>query len=390
MITEENVGDRAVLTAPIALGDEYDSEYRAPNMLQVILSLLKNVRPGADLTRIPVPPLLNLPKSHLQLYGETVYSTNVDLLSKVANGETSVDRFIAAVAWSISTTRHLSFGISPYNPILGETHHVSKGSLNVLVEQVSHHPPVSALYATDEKDNIQLLWCHNHVPKFTGTKVDVEVRGERELKILNKKETYIMNTPNLVFRILPFPGVEWQGNVSIRCQETGLKADICYKGTSFLSRKDKNRSLVGKIFRSSSSSSSSSFEAIYEISGNWDRTVAIKDTRNGEVKVIYNAKQAFSGLKTPVVKLPKEVVASESGVVWAEVNKGILKKQWDKAKEAKSSIEERQRELERERVSKGETWIPKHFKVSYNKENGWQALPCHKLVPPAPIVVPTS
>lgn len=28
------------------------------------------------------------------------------------------------------------FGQAPFNPILGETHHVSKGSLNVLLEQV--------------------------------------------------------------------------------------------------------------------------------------------------------------------------------------------------------------------------------------------------------------
>lgn len=28
------------------------------------------------------------------------------------------------------------FGVAPYNPILGETHHASRGNLNVLLEQV--------------------------------------------------------------------------------------------------------------------------------------------------------------------------------------------------------------------------------------------------------------
>lgn len=47
-----------------------------------------------------------------------------------------MDRLISVVAWSISTVRPLWFGVAPYNPTLGETHHVSKGNLNVLLEQV--------------------------------------------------------------------------------------------------------------------------------------------------------------------------------------------------------------------------------------------------------------
>lgn len=83
-----------------------------------------------------LPPLFNIPKSHLQCYGESVYSVNKDMLSKCAHGETAVDRMIAVIGWSISTVRPLMFGVAPYNPVLGETHHVSRGSLNVLLEQV--------------------------------------------------------------------------------------------------------------------------------------------------------------------------------------------------------------------------------------------------------------
>jgi hypothetical protein len=34
--------------------------------------------------------------------------------------------------------------------------------------QVSHHPPVSALYATSESKKLQLLWWHQAVPRFCG------------------------------------------------------------------------------------------------------------------------------------------------------------------------------------------------------------------------------
>jgi len=34
--------------------------------------------------------------------------------------------------------------------------------------QVSHHPPVTALHATDEKENIEITWSQQPVPKFYG------------------------------------------------------------------------------------------------------------------------------------------------------------------------------------------------------------------------------
>lgn len=77
-----------------------------------------------------------MPKSQLQCYGETVYCVGNDMLSRCSKAESSLERFASVVAWSISTTRPLIFGVAPFNPILGETHHVSKGTLNVLLEQV--------------------------------------------------------------------------------------------------------------------------------------------------------------------------------------------------------------------------------------------------------------
>lgn len=383
MVIEEEMGPRVVLTAPLSLEEESDDgEYRAPNLLQRILSLFTSVRSGSDLTRIQLPPLFNLPKSQLQCHGEPVYCINIDMLSKCVKGETSLERLTSVVGWSISTLRPLMFGVAPYNPILGETHHVSTDSLNVLLEQVSHNPPVSALHATDEKENIEMIWCHNPVPKFYGTKIETEIHGKRELKLVNRQETYVMNSPKLVIRLVPFPGVDWVGNVTIKCQETDLQADLYYKGTSFLSNKGK-RSIEGKIFVTSTS------KTICEINGHWDRNVTIKDITTGKMNEIYNAKEALSGMKTPIVKDPKVIMPSESTVVWAEVSESILSKNWDKAKQAKTIIEEKEREFAKERKSKNEIWVPKHFRVSYSKEFGWEATPKERWVQKAPIIVPT-
>ncbi|KAL0315978.1 UNVERIFIED_CONTAM: Oxysterol-binding protein-related protein 4B [Sesamum radiatum] len=279
------------------------------------------------------------------------------MLSKCAEGETSLNRFVSVVAWSISMVRPLAFGLAPYNPVLGETHHVSRGTLNVLLEQVSHHPPVSALHATDEKQNIDVLWCQSPLPKFHGTHIEIEVHGKRQLKLLNKNETYTMSPPNLVIRFLPVPGVDWLGNATVRCQETGLEAELCYRGNSFLPRPSVHRSVKGKIFLSST------METVYEINGHWNS----EGCQDWEKTVIYNAKEALTGLKTPIVKDPKAVLSTESAVVWGEVNQGILQKSWDKAREAKTCIEERQRQVAREKTSREDEWSPKHFIVSHSK-----------------------
>ncbi|KAJ7955832.1 Oxysterol-binding protein [Quillaja saponaria] len=359
VIQGKEEGIQVVLTKPLSLERELDDEYRVPNILQRILSLFKNVRPGSDLTRLQLPPLFNFPKSQLQCYGESVYCTASDLLNRCNNGESSLERFASVVAWSISTTRPLIFGVSPFNPILGETHHVSRGNLNILLEQVSHHPPLE--------------------PKFHGTSVEAQVHGKRKLKLLNHGETYEMNSPHLLIRILPVPGVVWVGNVTISCPETGLVAELCYISNSFLGFKGNQRLIKGKIFDSSS-------KILYEVDGHWDKTVTVKDTNNGKVRVIYDAKEAISGLKTPTVKDAMGVWPSESAVVWSESSQGILSKDWEKAREAKKAVEDKQRELSRERESRGETWVPKHFIVTHSKEGGWDSSPIQKWVPPAPIV----
>ncbi|KAL7133758.1 hypothetical protein ABFS83_12G161400 [Erythranthe nasuta] len=379
----------AVLTAPFSLeNEESDSKYRAPNLIQRILSLLSSVRPGSDLTRLQLPPQFNIPKSQLQCYGESLYSTNSDMLTKCSNEETPLGRFVSVVAWSISTLRPLPFGLAPYNPLLGETHHVSRGTLNVLLEQVSHHPPVTALQATDDRNNIEMIWCQSPLPRFHGTYIETEVHGERRLNILDKRETYTMNSPKLVIRFFPLPGVDWLGNVKIRCEETGIEAELCYRGNSFLPRPSVHRSVKGKIFMSSTS------KTVYEVSGHWDRTVIVKDVSTRKTTTIYDAKEALHRLKTPIVKDPKAVLESESSVVWGEVSEAILEKSWGKAKEIKTCIEEKQREAARERKSRQkqdeeeeEDYIPKYFTVSHSKENGWSCLPNNKLVPTAPIVV---
>ncbi|CAM8894947.1 unnamed protein product [Rhodiola kirilowii] len=151
-----------------------------------------------------------------------------------------------------------------------------------------------------------------------------------------------------------------------------------------MNRKENQKSIKGKIFESST------LKTICDINGHWDRTVSMRNVVDGKQKIIYDAKESISGLKTPSVKHPEEVCESESARVWGEVSQGIMSKEWEKAREAKRNIEEKERELAKERKGKGEIWSPKHFNVTYSKENGWDCSPRQKWVPSAPIVYATQ
>ncbi|CAO2841789.1 unnamed protein product [Amaranthus hypochondriacus] len=321
-------------------------------------------------------------KSHLQCYGELVYCVNKDMLSNCAKGKTSIDRMISVVGWIISTVRMFPFGVAPYNSVLGETHHASRGTLNVLLEQVSHHPPVSALHAIDEANNIELVWCEHTVPKFYGAYVEGVVHGKRKLNLLDKGESYVFNAPTLLIKFIPKTGTRWAGNVNVKCKETGLEAQLSFKTGSALGFGGDNGSLNGRIFSSSSS------KIFYEIYGHWDRMVYIKDTKDGMIKVLYNPKEVISNLPTPIIRDPKGLWESESAIVWAELNKSILSQDWNTAKNAKKAIEEKERELLRLRKSNKQEWIPKFFDLSYSPETGWECSPKQKTIPPAPIIFP--
>ncbi|CAN0839049.1 Oxysterol-binding protein-related protein 4C [Linum grandiflorum] len=371
-----------VLTKPMSVDgdDDADSDYRTPNIVQRILSLFKHVRPGSELTGFQLPPSFNYPKSQLQLYGESVYSAGKDMLGECNEAVDPLERFTKVVSWSISTTRPSIFGVAPYNPILGETHHVSSRSLNLRLEQVSHHPPITALHATDQMHNLSVVCFHRPVPRFLGTKVEVEVQGKRILKLMNHDETYVMNSPNLLIKFLP-PSVDWVGTVDISCQQTGYEARLTYTTSSLMGRASNNNGITGKIYKFSPSTSSRTL--LCTLSGHWTSSVKIKDQK-GE-RVIYSAKEVASKLKAPVLKDPQKVLPSESTLVWSEVSRAIMSKNWDKAKEAKRAVEEKQREIARERRSRGENWVPKYFTPSSKDD---EYFPTDKLVPPAPIVVP--
>ena len=109
-----------------------------------IWNILQNVK-EQELSRVPMPVLINEPISMLQKTCEMM--TNVSILEQAANTQPSdsLKRLIYAtiftlVQFDLQKTRQRK----PFNPMLGETFEQVQENYRFVAEQVSHHPPISA------------------------------------------------------------------------------------------------------------------------------------------------------------------------------------------------------------------------------------------------------
>ncbi|GME75361.1 unnamed protein product [Ambrosiozyma monospora] len=131
---------------------------------------------GKDMTKMTLPVSFNEPTSLLQRNTEVIeYS---DLLDKAATIEDSTLRmvYVAAFAASeyVSTIGRIA---KPFNPLLGETYEYARPDkgYRCFVEQVSHHPPISALLA--EAPSWSYFGESNVKTKFLGRSFDIKHLG---------------------------------------------------------------------------------------------------------------------------------------------------------------------------------------------------------------------
>ncbi|MCO5586403.1 hypothetical protein L7F22_040343 [Adiantum nelumboides] len=360
----DSLSQQLVFTPPLSLDPKpaNDSE-KQKNPLMRVLEVLKSMRPGSDLTRFQVPVQLNLPKSQLQSYGETMYCCGQDLLGACALGSSPMDRFLRVVAWHISTCRLVPFGQVPFNPILGETHHVSAGHLNVLLEQVSHHPPITALYATDDVNKIRMQWWHSTCPRFYGNKVEGTIYGNRTLWLDSHQEVYEATSPKLLI------------GYSLHQARSGWAAQPSNVALPDWKPLSHSRASI-----------------CLGCEGRLARVVLAKNMKTEESSVLLDAQAALTNLKALTLRSNKEEVeATESLLVWRLVMGSIVRKDWELARQAKIEIEERQRDLAKIRKVEGKVWLPRHFvEVEVEGNDRWHWRHIGESVPRAPLVVPCN
>jgi oxysterol-binding protein-related protein 8 len=139
----------------------------------------------------------------------------------------------------------------------------------------------------------------------------------------------------------------------VRCEKTGLMADIEFKTKGFIY--GTYNALLGKIKRDGPGG-----EVLYEITGKWNEEMWIKNVKTGDKELLFNAEGAKH---SPCQVRPlDEQEERESRRLWNKVTNAIIRRDQTTATTEKTAIEDRQREETRLRDAEGVTWKPRFFK----------------------------
>ena len=152
------------------------------------MSLVKQIRPGMDLSKVVLPTHILEPRSFLEKL--TDYFSHIELITEAVHAATPLARMLALTRWYISGFHIMpKTPKKPYNPILGETFRcmwkndgtrpagAPPSQSFLLAEQVSHHPPISALYACNRADGWVINGAIVARSKFWGTSVGALLDG---------------------------------------------------------------------------------------------------------------------------------------------------------------------------------------------------------------------
>lgn len=234
-----------------------------------IFSVIKQAI-GKDLTRFSIPVVWNEPLSFLQRLAECLEHSS--LLDRAALADSPVERFHYLTAFVVSTLSiHIERMSKPFNPLLGETYELEMNddqhSFHFISEQVSHHPPVSAIFI--QNPNWTLSANVEPKIKFHGTNVQAISDGRWILRIKKRsrsnsqssfqscedyetssnefEDEYTWKTPNVLVHNIIFGRLwcEFQGQIDIKHTQSDYQSILTIKSHSwFASQATKTADLM--------------------------------------------------------------------------------------------------------------------------------------------------
>ncbi|RNA15501.1 oxysterol-binding -related 8 isoform X4 [Brachionus plicatilis] len=351
------------------LGNKGQTEEVAEENRSLILHLVKQVRPGMDLSKVTLPTFILEPRSFLEKLTDYYYHS--DILSESINNDDPFERMKSVVRFYLSGFYKKPKGLKkPYNPILGEIfrsywYNPKKDSKTFYIaEQVSHHPPITSFYVSNRKEGFCIYGTILARSKFYGNSVSAIMDGSAKLILLNRGEEYNISLPyaNCKGILIGKLTMELGGKVSINCPKTGYSTDIEFKLKPLLGGIEASNLIEGKIKFAK--------ETVAVVHGKWDGEIILQEKRENKETILWkpDAKIIESRLKRFIVSLDDQE-EFESEKLWAKVSQAIKNSDQNLATEEKSKIESKQREEGLERRAKFVEYKSRLFTFdSINKE----------------------
>ncbi|KAH8662846.1 hypothetical protein BGZ60DRAFT_412112 [Tricladium varicosporioides] len=321
---------------------------------------------SGDLSSLTAPPFILSSTSLVEF--SSYWAEHPSIFVAPAQEKDPKKRALLVLKWFLSTLRQQyasrseKFGNEkkPLNPFLGELF-LGKwideaGTTELVSEQVSHHPPVTAYNISNEKHGVYLQGYNAQKASFART-IYVKQIGHAIYSIPAFDETYLITLPNLHIEGLIFgsPFVELNDTTYIT-SSSGYTAKIDYSGKGWLS--GKKNSFTATLYPTGKEK-----EVLYTVSGQWTKTFDITEgsgKKSGHI-MSYDAEASPT---TPLTIAPiEEQDPMESRRAWSKVAAGIAIGDMDLTGAEKTKIEVAQRELRQKERDEGRIWERRYFSL---------------------------
>eukprot|EP01135_Chromosphaera_perkinsii_P004532 Nk52_evm2s288 gene=Nk52_evmTU2s288 len=364
-----SIGDGMQLTTyvrnddPQCTANDNEEEW-AEESKGLLWSILKQVRPGMDLTRVVLPTFILEPRSFLQKLSD--YNFYCELLENAIKEKDPQLRMVAIVKYYLAGFHIRPKGMKkPYNPILGETFrcrwdHDDGSFTHFVSEQVSHHPPISAFYCSNRKKGFTINGSIAPKSKFWGNSAGSILEGFATLYLIGAGEEYTIQFPTAYCKGI-FVGtltMEMGGPVTIECKQTGLKCEMEFKLKPMIGGSPDQ--IVGKI--------KSGKETVGYVNGCWalggeiEYSDSKKGSKKGKGEILLKIDENFVKRRAPVDFVKFEEQGSfESEKLWKHVSDAIMQGDQVKATDEKKILEDSQREAAARLKEQGRKWETKLF-----------------------------
>jgi hypothetical protein len=215
---------------------------------------------GKDLSKISVPVYFNEPLSFIQRFSEQL--TYAHLLEEASQMPDQAKRiaYVAAFA-SSSYSSSLNRTMKPFNPLLGETFELQKGLLKVVSEQVSHHPPVTAVHA--EHPDYRCWGSMQPTTKFKGSYMQVRCLGMMHVEFPRLGEHYTWEKPNSSVHNIMVGNIyiDHHGSFVVRDTNSVARAEVHFDKRGWFAASSKE--IRAEVFDASGT-------VKYTLTGNWE------------------------------------------------------------------------------------------------------------------------
>ena len=299
---------------PESVADEVLPE----NNRSLLSELIKanSISIGMDLSKVVLPTFILEPRSLLEKLGDCM--AHAELFTDLPNADTPEGRMVKCVSWFLTAHHKRPKGVKkPYNPVLGESFHarytpsatvdgqpsdvdshgVSTSSVEWYAQQVSHHPPISAMMARSTDGRVIAEAVFAPKTRFLGNSASLTPDGCCNVFLPEHEwEMYSISWPTAYVRGLIMGTMlqELGGTIRIRCQRTAMGADIEFITKGMFT--GTYHQIQGTIWKAEGPDHSNQ-KVLYKIEGNWTETFSIKEANDGG-KVVFS----FDAKKSPISK----------------------------------------------------------------------------------------